>query len=217
MFPQYVAARLSCGQLFEALESQVHPKPLCGYLLDADLGSLAGDCTQAIVTSKAATAGAIAAVGSVEIDRSKRCPRASSCLPCSQSLQAFPPVVVARQKKSSLWSTQSQSASNLSTPASTSNRTTGRALASVPPLPDLWIWRAKISKHSCTFLRRNLTPTSTAGPAAGVLCCLLPIDPSTTMSFGARQKFAKTFANFLMEIWTQGRRPHINGGSHAQA
>ena len=217
MFPQYVAGRLSCGQLFEALESQVHSKPRCGYLLAADLGSLAGDCTQAIVTSKAGQAGAVAAAGYVEIDRSKRCPRASSCLPCSQSLQAFPPVVVARQKKSSLWSTQSRSASNLSTPASTSNRTTGRALASVPPLPEHWVWRAKVFENFCKFLDRNLTMTPSAGAAAGVLCCLLPIDPCTPLTCRVPEKFSKTFANFFEEIWGPGRKTHFNGGSHAQA
>ncbi|PYG30046.1 hypothetical protein C8N36_107213 [Pelagimonas varians] len=131
MHTQHVADRLSCGQLYEALQSQDFLSDLGAYLFANLSANLSLDCSQAIFTSQKGQAGPYGRAGLVESDRSLRCPRASNCLPCSPSSQAFP-LVVASKKKSSLWLIQSRSPWNPSTQANTSNTITGRAFGPVP-------------------------------------------------------------------------------------
>lgn len=131
MRTQYLADRLSCGQLSEALQSQDFLSGLGMYLFDILSVNLSRDCSQAVFTSKRGLAWLCGCVGLVESDRSLRCPRASNCLPCSPSSQAFP-LVVANKKKSSLSLIQSRSALSPSTPASTSKCTPERAFGPVP-------------------------------------------------------------------------------------
>ncbi len=131
MTTQYLAGRLSCGQLFEALQSQDFLSGMGTYLFETLSAILRLDCSQAIFTSQRELARRQNRVRFVDIDRSLRCPRASNCLPCSPSSQAFP-LVVASKKKSSLSLIQSRSALSPSTPASTSNCTTGRAFGPAP-------------------------------------------------------------------------------------
>lgn len=203
MNPQYVAGRLSCGQLSEALESQVRSMPCCGYLSRLSFAILRSDCTQAIVTSEPGQSVAFATGGSVELDRSKRCPKASNCLPCSQSLQALPPVAE-QLKKSSSWSTPSRSASSLSTPASTSNRTSGRALASVPPLL-AFRGASKVFENFCKFLRRNLVITRFPQLGNHGRSRASGLQKKQRSPFLPSQKFSKTFSKLFEEIWIGGR------------
>ena len=132
MVAQYLAGRLSCGQLFEALQSQDFLSDLGTYLFPTLSVNLRPDCSQAVFTSKMGWVGSFGLADLVEPDRSLRCPRASNCLPCSPSLQACPPVVASKKKKSSSLLIQSRSASSPSTPASTSKNTLGRAFGPVP-------------------------------------------------------------------------------------
>lgn len=132
MVAQYLAGRLSCGQLFEALQSQDFLSDLGTYLFPTLSVNLRPDCSQAVFTSKMGWVGSFGLADLVEPDRSLRCPRASNCLPCSPSLQAFPPVVASRKKKSSSLSTQSRSALSLSTQASTSKHCLERAFGPAP-------------------------------------------------------------------------------------
>lgn len=132
MKTQYVATRLSCGQLFEASSSQPRRLIADPYLFGPLPAILSTDCTQAVVTSKRGQAGHTGSVGFKDFDRSIRCPRASSFLPCSVLLQALPPVAAASSlQKSSLSLIPSRSASSPSIPASTSKQNAGRASGSV--------------------------------------------------------------------------------------
>lgn len=127
MYPQYLADRISGEALSEALRPQAWCLGAGTYLFARSLAKLAGDCSHTIVTLITGKVGPFGPARAVESDRSLRCPRASSCLPCSPSLQAFPPVVVSK-KKSSSWLIQSRSASSPSTPVSTNKTTSWRAL-----------------------------------------------------------------------------------------
>lgn len=136
MQTQYLAARLSCGQVTEASESQGESLGRIAYLFETISDTLGADCTQAINTSRAGLGGYQKPSETVDCYRSKeRCQRASNCLPCSQWLPVWQHAAVAPKKKNTLWSIQSPSALNRFTPASTNKYNLGRALRSVPVSP----------------------------------------------------------------------------------
>lgn len=132
MFAQHVAATLSCAQVNEAFESQHDDLTRAAYLFPKRFVILTSDCTQAIYTSKRGQAGRFSSVGYVELDRSNRCPRASSCSPSSVSPLALPHVRSKKKKLSTQSLIHSRSASSRFTPVSTSKRLSGRAFAPVP-------------------------------------------------------------------------------------
>ena len=131
MLPQYLAARLSRVKGSATSWSQRRSLPLAAYLFPQGWARFTQDCTQAIETSKRGQAGRTRAVCFVTFNRSSRCPRASSFLPCSRLSRAFP-LARRRKKKSTSWLTRRRSASSLCTPASTSKNLSGRAFVSVP-------------------------------------------------------------------------------------
>lgn len=133
MEPQYFAARFSCGQLTEA--SLPHGESLRShaYLFPQGSVNFTLDCTQAIETSEREQTSRECVECYVTINRSRRCPRASSCLPCSRLSRAFP--LAHSRKKSTSWSILSPSVSSPSTQASTSKNLSGRTVVSVPIRP----------------------------------------------------------------------------------
>lgn len=133
---QHLAARLSCGQVFAASVPQGDSLAEATYLFPPLSRRVAGDCLRAVTTSERGQAGRVRAECFETLDRSRRCPKASNCLPCSLSSQAFP-LVRSKKKKSTSWSIPSPSRlsrfrSNRCTQASTSKNLSGRACASVP-------------------------------------------------------------------------------------
>lgn len=139
MLPQYLAARTSCVKEFATSWSQPRSLPLAAYLFPQASVTFTQDCTQAIETSKRGQAGRVRAVCFVTFNRSSRCPRASSFLPCSRLSRAFP-LAHSRKKKSTSWLTRRRSASSQCTQASTSKNLSGRALASVPIIRRAPVW-----------------------------------------------------------------------------
>ncbi len=132
MLPQHVATLRAGRVRFESFASQSRDVAGCGYLFPMISGYSKADCTQAVTTSNRGQAGPAGLVGSFEPDRRTRCQRASSFLPQLVCLQFCPRAGTSRPKKSLWLSTQSRSATNLHTQASTSNLETGRAEASAP-------------------------------------------------------------------------------------
>jgi len=133
MHLQYLANELSCGQLSEASESQSAAMRPCAYLSRRPSGKLAVGFPPEIPSLRRGQAGPHGPVYVLQNDRSHRCPRASSFLPCSAWSQALP--LVASKKKSTWWSTQRRSSSNRSalsrsTQASTNKNLSRRAFAS---------------------------------------------------------------------------------------
>lgn len=131
MTPQHLATRRSCGQCFAASVSQSESLPVVAFLFPQGSVRLTHDCTQAIGTSDRGQAGRTCSVCFGVSNRSRRCPRASNCLPCSRSSQACP-LAPSNKKKSTSWSTLSQSVSSPCTQASTSKNLSGRTGVSVP-------------------------------------------------------------------------------------
>lgn len=131
MTPQYLATRLSCGQVFATSGSQRESLPRVAYLFAQPSGRFAVDCINAVKTSERGQAGRARAECFETLDRSRRCPRASNCLPCSLSSQAFP-LARSKKKKSTSLSIPSPSRSSRCTRASTSKNLSGRTSASVP-------------------------------------------------------------------------------------
>jgi hypothetical protein len=168
MAPQYLAARLSCGQRSAASVSQSGALPVSAYLFQNRSFRFGRDCTHAIKTSKRGQAGRVRAVCFVEPDRSRRCLRASSCLPCSRSSRAFP-LAHSRKKKSTSWSTLSPSVSSPCTQASTSKYLSGRADVSVPYLcPGL------VGSQNGVFDETPLTPPLATWSRPVLSGCLHP-------------------------------------------
>lgn len=131
---QDVAARVSCGQVSAAFLSQNSVSFVRSYPFAQASVRVGFDCTQAIITSRHEQQGSTGQILFVNFTRSKRCPRASNCLPCSLLLQVLQHAA-AHKKKSSLWSTQSRSVSSPFIPASISNTTLRRAALPVSLRP----------------------------------------------------------------------------------
>lgn len=122
MFPQDVALNAGLEQLYASSESQKKILCLGAYLFHRTHVNLTLDCITAIDTTERGTD----LTDPLQFDRSHRCPRASSFLPCFR-LSPASRLAHSRKKKSTSWSIPSPSRSSPSTPASTSKKLSGRA------------------------------------------------------------------------------------------
>ncbi len=132
MYTQHVADRTSSNPVVVAFQTQHRGIWDGAYLLTTCRSKLRGGYTQVTKTSRYGQYGLRAAEFRAELDRSRRCPRASNSSQWSGLLQRFPHAANPNRRKSTLWLTQSRSRSNRSIPASISKLDLGRAIPSVP-------------------------------------------------------------------------------------
>lgn len=130
MDTQHVAAHFLCGQVFEALKTQLRRLGGCGYLFRTFSPMIPQGNSNRSPTSLEGVGAHFASLQVIESDRRLRCQRASNCWQPSVLSPLLLPVRVSSRPKNLSWLIQSRSARNRHTQASTSNRTaTGQAFA----------------------------------------------------------------------------------------
>ena len=134
-YPQYVAGHPLCGLTCGYFPPQLWQAGPFRYLLPLSARILRARTSAEILTSRPVGLGRFGVPSGRNLNRRKRCRRASKSLAC-WALLSLPPRVHLSRKKNSSWSTQSRSRKNPFTRVNSSklaSMTQGRANGPVPP------------------------------------------------------------------------------------